>query len=199
MWYKANLCSRAFTKLCFLRKQEKYHYHRFTSTVVPALELLDIGSVLTFWHCLSLSEHIRGVFHKTRLPGTSMGIEPKMTWWQQSVATGGATRGVQWGWINFFLCQSQIQLYVSVVWSYVVLSVVCSVPVLCCSTSQPCWSAVCQLWSHCWSQSRWACSVSVPVESRCCQTGTPCSTTPVQTTSTHCTAPRRLSSHCKYT
>lgn len=73
-----------------------------------------------------------------------------------------------------------------------------SAPVLCCSTSQPCWSAACQPWSLCWSQSRWDCSVSVPVKSRCCRTGTPCSTTPVRTTSTHCTAPRRLSTHCKY-
>ena len=73
-----------------------------------------------------------------------------------------------------------------------------SVPVLCCSTSQPCWSAACQQWSPCWSRSRWGCSLSGPVESRCCQTGTPCCTTQVQTTSTRYTAPRRPSTHCKY-
>lgn len=75
--------------------------------------------------------------------------------------------------------------------------VVCPAPVLCCSTSQPCWNVACLLWSPCWSQSRWECWASAPVECRCCRTGTPCYTTPVQTTSTHYTARRRPSIHCK--
>ena len=65
------------------------------------------------------------------------------------------------------------------------------------STSPPCWSAACRPWSLCWSPIRWEYSVSAPVVSRCCQTGTPCYTTPAQTTSTPYTAPRRLSTHCK--
>lgn len=80
----------------------------------------------------------------------------------------------------------------------VALPVTCSVQALCCNTSRPCWSAVCQRWSPCWSQSQWDPSVSAPVGSRCCLTGTPCCTTQVQTTSILCTAPRRLFTHCKY-
>uniref|UniRef100_G3NB90 Jnk1/mapk8 associated membrane protein n=1 Tax=Gasterosteus aculeatus aculeatus TaxID=481459 RepID=G3NB90_GASAC len=67
----------------------------------------------------------------------------------------------------------------------------------CCSTSRPCWSVACRPRSPCWSWSRWESSVSSRVGSRCCRTGTPCCTTPVQTTSTHCTAPRRPSTHFK--
>lgn len=102
--------------------------------------------------------------------------------------------------VNFKYCINQIKEIKQIPSCVMVCCsvCVCSVPVLCCSTSQPCWSAVFQLWSPCWSQSQWESSVSIPVGSRCCQTGTPCCTTPVQTTSTHYTAPRRPSTHCKY-
>lgn len=74
----------------------------------------------------------------------------------------------------------------------------CAVPVPCCNTLLPCWSAACRRWSPYWSRSRWERSASAPAGSRCCQTGTPCCTTPARTTSTRFTAPRRPSTHCEY-
>lgn len=105
------------------------------------------GIHVTSLHVTSLMRQFCGIFVWSRLVSSvSLGIV--MLKYQQI--------GHQWTSLNRLCWISEVPL--DCCWGCQtinnVFNFLTSVPVLCYSTSQPCWSAACLLWLRCWSQSQ---------------------------------------------